>query len=167
MELCSTLATFWNRSTSFWNSSTSFRTIIPHTTKLHILALARFRRSEKLHNEILRKSVQSIMSAAENIDPRDLNAARKVFGDEKSFHVYSKTWLDFVSFAGLNVEKPPVESNFEQYIEHKRSQGRAGSTMRCIYSHLNKFLVQLYNKHLKVSKMLRRKNLLFSPWIIF
>ena len=107
------------------------------------------------------------MSAAENIDPRDLNAAREVFGDEKSFQVYSKTWLDFVSFAGLNVEKAPVESNFEQYIKHKRSQGRAGSTMRCIYSHLNKFSVQLYNKSLGVSKILRRKYSVFLMWTVF
>ena len=90
------------------------------------------------------------MSTYENVDPLDLEPARKLM-IEKTFQVYSKTWLCFVSFAGITVEKLPEEKDFERFIEHKRTSGLCGSTMRSVYSHLNKFMIQLYNKRLGVS----------------
>ena len=84
------------------------------------------------------------------IDPHELANVSKVM-TKKSFDAYKSSWLDFVSFAKLSVEREPMETDFFSFFEMKRSTGLAGNTLRVIYSHLNKVYKQLYNKNLGVS----------------
>ena len=84
------------------------------------------------------------------IDPRELDSVSKVM-TKKSFDAYKSSWLDFVSFAKISLEKEPMEMDFFSFFEMKRSTGLAGNTLRVMYSHLNKVYKQLYNKNLGVS----------------
>ena len=84
------------------------------------------------------------------IDPKELGSVSKLMA-KKSFDAYRSSWLDFVSFANLSVEKEPMETDFFSFFEMKRSSGLAGNTLRVLYSHLNKVYKQLYNKNLGVS----------------
>ena len=88
----------------------------------------------------------------ETINPLNVEIVEKVMKDQKTFFVYKKTWMDFVVTSGISIENEPKEEDFAQYLELKRAGGLAGTTMKSIYSHLNKFYCQLYNKRLNVSK---------------
>ena len=84
------------------------------------------------------------------INPHDLTGVCRLM-TSKSFTAYKATWLEFVSFAEISTEKPPMEEDFTSFFEMKRSAGLAGSTLRVMYSHLNKVFKQLYNQNLGVS----------------
>ena len=86
-----------------------------------------------------------------NVDPNDFDAVRRVMADDTSFKIYKKTWCEFVDMAKITQEKPPVETDFSNFFDAKRKGGMAGSSLTCLYSHLNKFMTQLYNRQLKVS----------------
>ena len=84
------------------------------------------------------------------IDPLALDGIAKLM-NPKTFEVYKKTWLDFLNFSGVNLLKRPDEADFRGYLEKKRSAGLCGNTVSGIYSHLNKFFIQLYGERLGVS----------------
>ena len=84
------------------------------------------------------------------IDPHQLGGVFRLM-TAKSFHIYKNTWLDFVQFAGISVEKKPTEEDFSRFFEMKRNAGLSGNTIRSAYSHLNKIFLNLYNQRLGVS----------------
>ena len=87
------------------------------------------------------------------IDPLVLNGIAELM-NPKTFAVYKKTWLDFINFSGINVDRRPDEADFRGYLEKKRNAGLCGNTVSTIYSHLNKFFIQLYGERLGVSQEL-------------
>ena len=84
------------------------------------------------------------------IDPHELGGVFRLM-TPKSFHVYKISWLDFVKFAGITVERKPEEQDFSSFFEMKRNAGLSGNSLRCCYSHLNKIFSHLYNRKLGVS----------------
>ena len=84
------------------------------------------------------------------IDPLALDGVLKVMSP-KSFAVYKQSWLEFIAFSGINLDRGPDESDFTNFFESKRDSGLSGNTMKCLYSHLNKIFSCLYNQKIGVS----------------
>ena len=84
------------------------------------------------------------------IDPHELGGVFRLM-TAKSFNVYKTSWLDFIQFAEITVNKAPVEEDFSRFFEMKRNAGLSGNTLRSIYSHVNKIFSHLYNQRLGVS----------------
>ena len=106
------------------------------------------------------------------VDPLALRSLQEILSD-RTFGVYKSTWLDFVNFAKISIEKPPKESDFYDFFMNKRSLGIGGSSIRCFYSHLNKCYTHLYKEKLAVStemvRYLHRFYLFFileMAWIV-
>ena len=86
-----------------------------------------------------------------NIDPFNFEPVRKVMNKEKTFNEYKKTWREFCLAHKITIEKQPCEKDFEDFFDSKRAKGLCGTSLRSMYSHLNKFMVQLYSQRLGVN----------------
>ena len=84
------------------------------------------------------------------IDPLALEGIQNLM-NPKTFDVYKKSWMDFINFAGVSILRKPDEEDFRRYLEKKRDAGLCGNSISSIYSHLNKFFIQLYGERLGVS----------------
>ena len=82
------------------------------------------------------------------VDPYDTRAPQAEMSPA-SYHVYNKTWLDFVKVSKISIDKPPQESDFSEYLINLAAKGASGSTVKSSYSHLNKFFTILYDQSLK------------------
>ena len=95
------------------------------------------------------------MSALQgNIDPTLIENSHGIFKlmSEKTFRVYKRSWLEFVTFSGIHVERQPAEADFQGFFDMKRDAGLCGNSIRCIYSHLNKVFKVIYGRNLGVSE---------------
>lgn len=90
------------------------------------------------------------------IDPLELSELMQIL-TKKTFSVYKVTWLDFVNFAQITVDNPPKESDFYGFFTKKRDSGFCGNSIKCVYSHLNKFYFHLYKEKLTVNTFINIK----------
>ena len=88
--------------------------------------------------------------AGRNINPLDVSAYSKLMTDV-TFNKYKATWTEFVKEEKITCENPPKKANFESFFESKRKDGLAGTTIRSLYSHLNKMYECVYSRQLKVN----------------
>ena len=84
-----------------------------------------------------------------NVDPLDLEGLLKVT-NPKTFALYKSTWLDFVAFAKITQDEAPTEKDYHSYFTMKRTKGKSGNYITCIYSHLNKCHTYIYGEKLGV-----------------
>ena len=83
------------------------------------------------------------------VDPRNVDIVEPLM-HPKTFHVYKKTWFDFIRNMGISEENEPDESDFINFFEKKRRGGCTGNTMKSMYSHLNKMYTHLYGMKLGI-----------------
>ena len=89
------------------------------------------------------------------VDPTRVDNSYSIFKlmSEKTFKIYKRSWMEFVTFAGVHVDREPLESDFQGFFDRKRDAGLCGNSIRCIYSHLNKVYKVIYGKNLGVSEI--------------
>ena len=166
MQLCATSFTFRNRICLDRGISICYALINKHTQSL----VDRFRRQTSPIKSVKIKRIRSEMEESKvlqdlpihlRIDPLHLTGVFRLM-TAKSFEVYKSSWMDFIKHSNISTENPPSEENFASFFAMKRDAGLSGSTLKSIYSHLNKIHSHLYNQKLGVSASF----LLFSYWRI-
>ena len=89
----------------------------------------------------------------EEINPLEVEKFAKLFNAD-TFSKYKKSWLNFVIEKKITIGKPPTKDDFESHFETRREDGLAGTTLRSLYSHLNKmFELVSISMHKKVSQI--------------
>lgn len=71
---------------------------------------------------------------------------------ESSRKQYLSTWVEFVSFAKINVSKPPTKDDFFNFLKKRKNEGSCGKTLWKLYSFLNKVYTELYEERLQVNQ---------------
>ena len=88
--------------------------------------------------------------ASKTINPLEVSAYSKLM-TEATFNKYKSSWIEFCREENITCDNPPKKENFEKFFESKREAGMAGTTIRSLYSHLNKMYECVYSRQLKVS----------------
>ena len=86
----------------------------------------------------------------QSINPLDVSPYSKLM-TVATFNKYKASWVEFCRHQEITCDKPPQKENFELFFEAKREEGLAGTTLRALYSHLNKMFQCVYSKTLMVN----------------
>ena len=82
----------------------------------------------------------------DEINPLEIEKFAKLLSKD-TFSKYSKSWKNFVVEKKITIGKPPCKEDFESFFETRRENGLAGTTIRSLYSHLNRMyqLVSIFH----------------------
>ena len=73
----------------------------------------------------------------EDINPLEIEQFANLF-NEDTFAKYKRSWKSFLIEKKITIGSPPTKEHFESYFQQQRENGLAGTTLRSLYSHLNK-----------------------------